>query len=170
VTEAAKAIDADDSELAALAKAARAQSQSAATEALAALAEKPDDPAIYGRALFAALAMRDDAAYVAKALPLLTKKRESDSPLTTAATLAKSLLSEPDDIDSAALVSLLDSDIYGEDLVVLAALACHRAGGEPWSAFRSASNELLGEQPLAGHVVVLISRLSGSPLELARRE
>jgi len=44
--------------------------------------------------------------------------------------------------------------------VVLAALASRRAGGEVWSTFRGEAPDLLGRQPLAGEVVVLINRLS----------
>jgi hypothetical protein len=60
--------------------------------------------------------------------------------------------------------------IQGDDLVVLTALACRRAGGEAWTAFRAESQSLLGNQPLSGAVVVLVNRLSGPNVKLASAE
>lgn len=162
LTEAAAA-SSDKSELTALVNSARAQSQSAAAGAIAALEKSPDDTAVFGRALFASLARRGDSGFMAKALPLLTKQRKADSPLAPSVVLAKTMLIPPNDADKSALMSLVQSGIEGNDLVVLAAMACQRAGGEAWSTFRAESADLLGQQPLSGHVIVLVSRLSGSP-------
>ncbi len=52
-------------------------------------------------------------------------------------------------------------------MTALLAIACRRAGGETWAAYRRDATDLLGKQPLAGSVLVLINRLSGSQLELA---
>jgi hypothetical protein len=54
----------------------------------------------------------------------------------------------------------------GDDLVLLAALACRRAGGEPWRAFRAEARYLLGNQPLSGGLVVLVNRLPRTDLAL----
>ena len=48
--------------------------------------------------------------------------------------------------------------------MALAALACHRLGGEAWETFRAGLLETLGKQPLPGSVVLLVNRLSGSNL------
>ena len=55
-------------------------------------------------------------------------------------------------------------------MVALAALACRRAGGEAWTAFRAESRAILGDQPLSGAVVVLVNRLSGPNVKLASAE
>ena len=47
------------------------------------------------------------------------------------------------------------------EAVALVALACRKAGGSTWDAFRAQSRELLGEQPLPGELVVLVNRLPG---------
>ena len=48
----------------------------------------------------------------------------------------------------------------GEDAVLLSALACRRADGDAYNKFRSQSRRILGQQPLNGHVVVLVNRLA----------
>ena len=50
------------------------------------------------------------------------------------------------------------------ETVVLTALACRRAGGESWRSFRANARDWVGQQPLPGEVVVLISRLPQSSL------
>jgi hypothetical protein len=57
--------------------------------------------------------------------------------------------------------------VQGDDMVVLTALACRRAGGEAWEKFREEARTLLGDQPLSGSVVVLVNRLSRGELKLA---
>jgi hypothetical protein len=57
---------------------------------------------------------------------------------------------------------IAEAGVVGEDVMVLVAMACHRAGGDTWAAFRAQMRDLLGDQPLPGSVVVLINRLPGS--------
>jgi hypothetical protein len=72
------------------------------------------------------------------------------------------LLNEAGTIDVGQLARLATTgDGAGEDVTVLLALACRRAGGDAWTAFRAQLGELLGQQPLPGSVVVLVNRLSG---------
>jgi hypothetical protein len=105
-----------------------------------------------------------------KAMPLLTKSEKSDSPLASARRLAAALLAKPEQVNPQALVEVVSQGVQGEDLVVLTALACHRAGGDAWSAFRASSQDLLGSQPLSGSVVVLVNRLSAmNSLQLAKQ-
>jgi hypothetical protein len=69
------------------------------------------------------------------------------------------LLDRPTAADRRALAALNAEMVEGPDRVVLAALACRRAGGNTWEQFRAASAEILGGQALAGEVVVLINEL-----------
>ena len=55
-------------------------------------------------------------------------------------------------------------------MVVMTALACRRSGGDVWDAFRAAQSELIGKQPLDGHVVVLVNRLGEQDSRLATAE
>jgi len=48
----------------------------------------------------------------------------------------------------------------GEDLLVLAALACQQAGKDGWQAFRQGVRDILPRTPAAGSVIVLINNLS----------
>jgi hypothetical protein len=160
VNEAARLLP-DETELNALAAAATALSRPAINTALTSLEKNPDDAAAFASVLYGALAFRNDAALRAKALPLLTTDKSADSPLASARVLAKSLLAGPQTVDRQALAALVDSDVAGEDMTVLVAFACRRAGNETWNTFRAASHEVLGEQPLSGDVVVLVNRLAG---------
>jgi hypothetical protein len=63
---------------------------------------------------------------------------------------------------------LIAGEAQGPDAVVLTALACRKAGGEQWNAFRAGSRDLLGGQPLPGEVIALLNRLGPSGLSLAR--
>ncbi|HUS45826.1 MAG TPA: VWA domain-containing protein, partial [Phycisphaerae bacterium] len=142
----------------------------AAKAALADLEKSPDDPAATFAVLYAALGVRDPSSeFLAKARPLLTGGK-ADSPLAAVRTVAKALLAEPKDVDAKALAEVVTKGVQGDDLVVLAALACRRAGGEAWTAFRAESQSLLGNQPLSGAVVVLVNRLSGPGVKLASAE
>ncbi|MGB2781115.1 MAG: VWA domain-containing protein, partial [Phycisphaerae bacterium] len=141
-----------------------------AKAALADLEKSPDDPAAYFAVLYAALGVRDPSSeFLAKARPLLTGGK-ADSPLADVRTVAKALLAEPKDVDAKALAEVVTKGVQGDDLVVLTALACRRAGGEAWTAFRAESQSLLGNQPLSGAVVVLVNRLSGPNAKLASAE
>jgi hypothetical protein len=90
---------------------------------------------------------------------LLASQNDQADEFAVARTLARALLAEPDDVGPSALAKLVRGDLPGEDLVALAALACRRVGGEAWQAFREESPRLLGDQPLPGSTIVLISRL-----------
>jgi hypothetical protein len=151
-------------------EAASAKSQQAIIYAIDALDRKPDDERAYAQAFFAALAARSDRPRVARALPLLTQKL--DSHLRQPAILAQVLLGNSDEMNRELLKSLATSDVEGDDLVVLTALACYRNGAETQSAFQAEAGRLLGSQPLSGIVVVLVNRLTRSPLvtSMARAE
>ena len=77
------------------------------------------------------------------------------------------LLAPDGKADANSLVELLRTQpdqLRGDDMVVLTALACRRAGGDAWRAFRENSRDLLGKQPLSGGVVTLVNNLSKVPL------
>jgi hypothetical protein len=164
ISESARALP-KEVELAALAKAADDAASEAAADAVAALGKSQEDPAALFRAIYAALALRDDAAFLSKARPVLAKGKA----LAPARTVVAALLAPADQIDRKALVELVSkqsASIAGDDMVTLTALACRRAGGEAWGAFRAEARELLGRQPLSGSVVVLVNRLSGPSVPL----
>jgi hypothetical protein len=158
VREASRAVP-DNAELKLLAASAAEQSRSAVRTALEALRKNPDDASAFTAALYGALALTGDAALAAEALPLLTTGGAKDSPLASARLLAGALLDKPGAIDRAALSKLAASGAAGEDMIVLLSLACRRAGGDVWQAFRAERRDLLAGSPLPGSVVVLISRL-----------
>jgi hypothetical protein len=149
-----------EQELGALADWARARCRPATQATVAALRKDPADGSALLGTLYGALALRD-ARLAAEARTLLAKAEAEDSPLGAARTVARALMSEPEAIDRAALAQVIAGEhVHGEDLVVLAALACRRAGEQLWTAFRAESRELLGDQPLDGNVVLLVNRLS----------
>jgi len=153
----------------AIPKAFRDGVQEAAKAALADLEKSPDAPAAYFAVLYTALGIRAPSSeFLAKAKPLLTEGK-ADSPLADVRTVAKALLAKPKDVDAKALTELLAKGVRGDDMVVLTALACRRAGGEAWTAFRAESRAILGDQPLSGAVVVLVNRLSRPGMILAAR-
>jgi hypothetical protein len=119
--------------------------------------------------MFAALASREDTSLVNKALPLLMNAGAKNTSFGPPRTIAQALLADQQKIDRPALTKLLTTGVAGDDLTVLLALACRRAGGDTWSAFRAASPELLGSQPLEGDTVVLINRLSQDRLQLVAK-
>lgn len=73
--------------------------------------------------------------------------------------LANALLANSADVDQKALANTVRGELPGEDLVGPAAFACRQAGGAAWQTFRVEARRLLGNQPLAGDVVVLVNRL-----------
>jgi len=153
----------------AIPKAFRDGVQEAAKAALADLEKSPDAPAAYFAVLYTALGIRDASSeFLAKAKPLLTEGK-ADSPLADVRTVAKAILAKPKDIDAKTLTELVAKGVRGDDMVVLTALACRRAGGETWTAFRAESRAILGDQPLSGAVVVLVNRLSRPGMILAAR-
>ncbi len=166
VTEASRALP-QDKQLASLAKAARRLSQSAADDALKALEKSPDDAAAFHKVLYAALAMADDADFRSRALAALAVGKGKNAALARFRVVAAALMAPAGEIDSAALAALLTQPLRGNDMVVLAALACRRAGGSTWDTFRAESRSLLGDQPLDGSVIVLVNRLASPRLLLA---
>jgi hypothetical protein len=152
----------DEKELAALAASIRGQIRSAAEKALSTFAEKPDDITAILPAVYAAMAM-ENAAQSAEVLAALPYETSDNATLTATIIATRGLLGESLHPHDEQLTALLTSGgVTGEDVSVLLALACHRAGGEIRHAFRVARRDLLGAQPLAGSVVVLINRLTGN--------
>ena len=133
------------------------------------LKDAPQDLSALLTAVYAAMAMRDPDLST-KVLAALPDEATADSPTAGAVFAARGLLGEPLPADSQQLASLIAGGrIRGEDITVLVAMACHRAGGETWAAFRAEMRGLLGKQPLPGSVVVLVNRLSGNVPQLAKR-
>jgi hypothetical protein len=164
VQEASRALP-DSDELKSLAAAAQARSKDAIAGQLEALAKDKDDAAAFSAVLFAALADRDNGDLRAEALRLLTAKSEKPE-LASARVVAAALLDKPGSIDRAALAKLAEEGVSGDELTLLTALACRRAGGEVWQSFRANARDNLSRRPLSGSVVVLISRLSEPELTL----
>jgi hypothetical protein len=154
----------DEPELKELISQARQLCQPAVAQAEATLKKSPDDAEAFVTVLFAGLAERDRAALAASRLKLLASPAKQTADLVSARIIANALLADPSDADKAALTAIVRGELAGEDLVALAALACRRAGGETWQAFREESQRLLGGQPLSGSVIVLVGRLDGATL------
>jgi hypothetical protein len=166
LAEAAEALP-EEKELIELAESAVTASQDASSDALEALRKSPEDLAAYFTVLYAALGRKVDATYPLRAKTVLMQKGEKDSALAQARVIAEALLTRPDRIDGEALMEVVAKGVQGDDMVVLTALACRRAGGEAWEKFREEARTLLGDQPLSGSVVVLVNRLSRGELKLA---
>lgn len=167
VTTAARTL-AGQTELAALAAAARTQVRPAADKAVAAIQTRPQDASAMVAAVYAALAV-DQADLRASVLAALPRETPAGSPLAVALVVARGLLNEATAVDGGQLAKLATAGgVVGEDATVLLAMACRRAGGDAWAAFRGQMGELLGQQPLPGHVVVLVNRLSGAVPGLGR--
>jgi hypothetical protein len=165
ISEAARTLP-QEAELQTLAAIAQQQARGGLDAALALLVTKPDDVDAYFRVLYGTLALANDSRWRAKAEPLLTHPTAADAPLGSVRLLAAALLQPPAKIDRPALQTLITEPAACEDLVVLTALACRRAGGDVWQTFRAESQDLLAQIPLPGSVVVLISRLANAPLPL----
>jgi Ca-activated chloride channel family protein len=166
IIEAARALPREQ-ELGALAAMARERSQDAALAAVAAVEkDKSDQPAL-ASVVYAGLAKLDDGRFQAKIGPLVTAQAGED-PAADLRLLARILVGESAKTDAAAMEKLLAQNPQGADLVVLTALASLKSGGDQWTAFRAASRDLLGGQPLPGEVVALINRLGQSGIQLAR--
>ncbi|HUT34901.1 MAG TPA: VIT domain-containing protein [Planctomycetota bacterium] len=173
IAESARALP-REGELAPLAAAARAKAREVAEAALADLAKSPGgDPAAFFRALYAALACRDDAALADRAHAVLTTGGAAGSSvLQVGRALAAALLASANDADPKVLVELVcrrGNEVRGDDLVALTAFACRRVGGQAWRAFRAEARDLLGRQPLDGNVVVFVNRLARPAVQLAAR-
>lgn len=154
-----------DGPLADLAEAARKLAEQGVAAAMQRVAKREDDAEADAALLYAALALRDDADLRARALKLLTSGTEQTA-LDPVRLLAKSLLEDRGRLDHAALSEFAAGDASGEDVTVLTALACRRAGADVWQTFRANAPDKLGSQPLPGHAVVLIHRLSHDRLPI----
>ena len=169
MSEVLPAVGSNDKELSALVETVRCQCQPAARGAIESLTKTPTDAAAFAAVLYSALAL-DERAYTAKVLPLLTKSIEKSDSLAAARAVASALLADRKQIDAEALAKAVTDGVAGEDLTVLLAMACRRVDGEAWSTYRSAAAELIGQQPLSGHVVVLLNRLGAAQFpSLAQR-
>jgi len=169
VCESARALP-KEAELAALAAAARGKAREVAEAALADAAKSPGDPAAFFRALYAALACRDDAQLAEKARVALSGGPAGSPVLQVGRSLASALLAAASDVDRKLLLELVakrGAEVRGDDLVALTAFACRRVGGEAWRAFRAEARDLLGRQPLDGNVVILVNRLGRPAIQLA---
>jgi len=156
-------------EVSVLADQVRDECRPAAEKAIAMLKDTPQDLSVVLAAVYAAMTMGDPDLST-KVLAALPDKATADSPTAGAVFAARGLLGEPLRTDSQQLASLITAGrISGEDITVLVAMACDRAGGETWAAFRAEMRGLLGKQPLPGSVVVLVNRLSGNMQQLAKR-
>ena len=184
ITEASRALPKEE-ELAVAAKSARQRMKPAADAALAALEKSPDDARAYFQALYAAMAMRDDTAYVGRARAVLEKADASK--LGRWPVVAAAILGPSDKTDAKALRELV-AELLGlgdkpgagttvqaaaagglgdGDIIALTALACRRVGGGAWENFRAESKNLLGTRPLDGAVVIFVNGLAGPRVTLA---
>jgi hypothetical protein len=168
VTVASRALP-DEKELAALAKTVSDQCRPAAEKTLAALSERPQDLATLLAAVYAALTMNDEA-FSAKVLAALPNSTTGAASSHAARLAARGMLGDSTRFKGEELVKVIaEAGVVGEDVMVLVAMACHRAGGDTWTAFRAQMRNLLGDQPLPGSVVVLINRLPGSDSLMAMK-
>jgi len=169
ICESARALPEND-ELAALAREVLKRAEPVADGALTRLKERPDDTSALFAAIYGALAA-DEPAFTSDVLEALAAGEKADSSVAALRTVARALLLEPAAIDWAPLAKVLDGDaVVGDNMVVLTALSCRRAGGETWDRFREASGDLLARQPLSGNVVVLVHRLPGPGSRVAARQ
>lgn len=159
ISEAARALP-DAKEIADLARSGRKAAKPGIEAVLDALKKTPQDHALFLKALYAALVFSDEERFVASAKPLVTSGAEAPQ------IIAGALLRPVGEINAKALMDLVGAGVQGEDLVVLYAFACRRAGGEAWNVFRANARDLLGNQPLSGGAVVLVNRLSAARLPL----
>ena len=148
-----------------LAHTARTRSAPARTQVIERLEKTPHDLQAAEGLLYAALTTRNDVLDVRDdALRLLAARDDQKlpSPMAAVRLLAEALLKPADAADAKALGEALLAGprcLRGPDLVVFAALACRRAGGEAWRTFRAEARPLLGDQPLPGGVAVFVGRL-----------
>jgi hypothetical protein len=169
VAESARALP-ECAELQALAKSAQEKCRPAFARVMGALEKTPDNSDAILTVVYGMLALRDDAELRTKAIDLMARAAGNQPELAPIVTVAKSLQADLTQIDRVALEKAISSEsneITGDDLVVLTALAARRAGGDTWQAFRARMRELLADQPLSGHVVVLLNRLAKPALPLA---
>jgi len=166
IREAARAMP-TEKEVADLAALAAKASGEAAKTAIAEFDQAPGDAAAAVRLLYGVLAGCYEGDRLRKATDALAGGDKHAAALAALRPVAKALLTKADDADREALAKLVRQTVRGDDMVALTALACRRAGGGAWEAFRAEARSLLGGQPLSGGVVVLVNSLERSPLKLA---
>jgi hypothetical protein len=166
VNESARALQ-DETELTKFAAMLAEDTRDASGQAVDAVVASGEHAAgEYLAATYAALARRDDVEFARRASQAISSRTEQQVAWLTRA-VAPALLGPEGDGPQSQLAELVRSgQVVGEDAVLLTALACRRAGGEAWTAFRAESSTLLGRQPLAGDVVVLVNELSSTRLPL----
>ncbi len=165
-SEAAKSLP-DEKELGEFAKQLRDATNELARAAVETIG-KPDGHSSMQSvaALYAALARRDDGAFAKAACDAIAAEAAGPQ-ASLARQVAPVLFDRGGEQERAALVEAVRTGgAVGDDAVVLLALACRRAGDDAWSEFRAEAPELLGRQPLAGAVVVLVNQLSEATLPL----
>ncbi len=166
VTEASKALP-DEQELTALAQTALELAKAYLADTVTNVEKNAADAEAHVALLYLTLALRDDASLRASHQQLLTQP-SSDKTLEPTHFLAQSLFAPREQIDRAALAKLVVQGVSGDDMVLLTAIACRRAGGETWQTFRAEVRDLLGSQPLRGSTLVVIHRLNQDRLSIAR--
>jgi Ca-activated chloride channel family protein len=173
ISRAAKALPAE-TRAAVLAARALEASRAPAAEVVARLEKAPGDMSLFFAAPYACMAFPIDGGLRDRARAAIDAG--GDDPVRSPARPFILALLKQEGIDRQALAAVLNPGggeagaaerLDGEDAVLFAALACRRAGGEAWEAFRAASREILGRQPLPGGLVVLVSRLPQAPVEVA---
>ena len=157
--------------LAALASAAKGLCKEKATETVATFEKSPNDFAVLLKVVYAGLALRDDAELPAKARQTVQGVKKTEEPFFQLKRVALALMGSAEAIDREALGAVLAKGLPGEDLTVLGAMACRRAGGQTWEEFRAEARSILGDQALPGSVVVLVNRMSEArrPLVVAAK-
>ena len=157
---AARAIP-DDDELTTLAEKA-----TSTVKVIKVLKPEDGDDSAYLTALYAALLLQnggDRNSQVDEALRQLMMMHESTSDSMTRL-IAEGWLSASPKADRELSNAIAAHQIRGDDNVVLTSLLAKRGGGQLWQTFREEMPSIVGEQPLNGHVVVLVNRLEASPL------
>jgi len=146
-----------------------------AESALASLEKNPENWDQWMQVFYSALAYRNDDEFLARARRALLNTSSGKTQLAAARSFVRALLDR--EVDPGAVAAAFENRnpagasrdfALGDDRVVLAALACRKAGGEAWRSFRAEAGSLLGNQPLSGGVVVLVNRLSGRELAILR--
>ncbi len=169
VAESSRALP-DGAELQTLAKSAADKCRPAMTRVMERLEKEPGNADALLPALYGMLAFGDAAELRTKAVELIARTVGNQPQITALVTLAKSLSAGAAQIDRGALDKVIASEsgeVTGDDLVVLIALAARRAGGDTWQTYRAQMPDLLGGQPLSGHVAVLLNRLANPAIPLA---
>jgi hypothetical protein len=171
VSESAAAL-AGERELADFSRTLAADTRDLSQAAVAAISAAGEHSiAQYAAATYAALARRNDAEFSGRAYEAITAAAAEPTSWFTR-TIVPALFGRGGDAVQTDLAKLVrDGTVNGEDAIALLALACRRAGRDAWATFRAEAGELLGRQPLAGDVVVLVNGLSATnlPLVMAAR-